>query len=119
MTKTLIAKWKRGQDPAIDRPAEIRWSDGTPGTLTDYGRHLTGSSTSTHKDDGSLVIVMHPGLTAVVRFDHSICRWVCHAPNRRVILELSDPDVADYQLIAQLYTYEIFYQPVIIRATIG
>jgi hypothetical protein len=116
---TLIAKWNPGHDPAVDRPAEVRWQDGTTATLADYARHFPNTNTLTTNSDGSLVMVMFPGVTAEVRFDSSISRWVCQAPDRRVILELSDPDVADYQIIAELSTHEIVYQPVIIRAKIG
>jgi hypothetical protein len=112
---TLIATWKPSQDPAVDQPVSVQWSDGTPATLADYARHLADTSASTCALDGSVTLTMYPDVTASVRFDHALGRWICEAPHRRVILELADPEIADDQIIAELSTYEIFYRTTVIR----
>jgi hypothetical protein len=115
--KTLIAMWKPGQDPAVDGPADVCWGNGSPATLEDYAQHRAATNASAHSKDGAFTVAMYPDVMAEVRYDHSISRCVCQASDRRIILELSDPDVADDQIIAELSTHPVFYRPVIRRET--
>jgi hypothetical protein len=111
----LFAKWKRGQDPTCDDPAEIHWENGKPASLDDHIRHLDETHL-TKKIDGRIVRIMFPDIVADVRFDKNILRWVCQAPGQpRVIMELSDPDIDDYAIIAELYAYPLVYRAVIHR----
>jgi hypothetical protein len=114
----LIATWNPGQDPAVDGPGDVRWEDGRPATLEDYARHGADTRSLTQERDGSLVMTMLPGVVADVRFDHAISRWICHTSQRNVILELTDRDVSDEEIVAELSTYPVFYRAVIHRATI-
>jgi hypothetical protein len=116
MTKTLIAKWNPDQDPTVDRPDSIRWDNGMPATLEDYARHLIDTNASDYGEDGTLAMTMYPDVVADVRYDRSISCWVCHGPDRKMILELDDPDVADDQIIAEMSTHPVFYRAVIHRA---
>jgi hypothetical protein len=103
-------------DPAVDRPSEILWSNGEPSTLADYARHQVATSVSAYAADGTLVMTMHPDVVAEVRFKREIGRWICEAPDGRIILDLDDEGVADEQIVAELATYPIVYRAAIIRA---
>jgi hypothetical protein len=119
MNKTLIAKWAPGQDPTVDRPVSICWSNSAPATLDDYVLHATDTNACGHAKDGTLVMTMYPDVVATVRFDAAVGRWICEAPDGRIILDLDDPGIADDQIIAELSTYPIVYRAEIVRARIS
>ena len=111
----LFAKWKPGQDPICDDPAEIRWHDGKPASLDDYVRNLDETQEITIIND-QMVHIIFIGLVADVRFDREISRWVCEAPDqRRIIMELSDHNLPDHQIVAELHQYPLVYKAVIHR----
>ena len=111
----LIARWNRGQDPALDAPTDIRWDNGQCATLTDYIHHLDDTFVFTVQG-GGFVRIAFPDVVADVQFDEDMGHWVCQPPGQqRILLELSNPNVGDDQIIAELYTYPIVYRAIIHR----
>jgi hypothetical protein len=37
----LIATWKTTQNEAVEDPIRVRWADGQPATMADFGRIVT------------------------------------------------------------------------------
>jgi hypothetical protein len=111
----LFAKWKPGQDPICDDPAEIRWEDGKPASLDAYIRNLDETHEIKIIND-QMVRIIFIGLVANVRFDREISRWVREAPDQpRVIMELSEHNLSDHQILAELHQYPLVYKAVIHR----
>jgi len=111
----LFAKWREGQDTSCDDPAQIQWEAGKPATLDDYIRHLDDTHVIRIIND-QMVRTIFIGLVAHVRFDREISHWVCEAPDQpRVIMELSDHNLPDHQILAELHRSPLVYKAVIHR----
>jgi hypothetical protein len=59
--------------------------------------------------------VTYPSVTAEVRFNRAVERWVCEAPDRSAILEELGQDASDQEIRVVSCAGPMVYRTVIIR----
>jgi hypothetical protein len=113
---TLIARWSRNQDMSIEDPQTVLWLDGTLATIDVYRQHILDTHTGLLAHPDRFEQHIFPNIVAVVSYDKEQGRWV--VSGRGVIpatLDLTDPEAADDDIQAELYTYPIVYKAKITR----
>ena len=71
---TLIARWNRAQDPAVDMPARVTWGRKRPAMLQDYITHREDTGEMVETPRGA-ELRMYPELVADVRYDYYTGLW--------------------------------------------
>ena len=106
----LIAGWTLDQNPSIDPPHKVRWSNGSPATHNDYLTHPVDTYRWIDGIDG-MELHMFLNIIADVRCDDFARIWIVSGVGvTSAALDLTDPKAPDDQIRAELYTYPIVYQ---------
>ena len=87
---TLIARWTLTQDPVVDRPEAVFWSDGCRASYQDLLDHLGDTHELVETADGHLERRMYPFLLADVRYDGYVQMWFVMAPGEGPIVARSE-----------------------------
>jgi hypothetical protein len=105
----LIAGWTLTQDPSIDPPHKVCWSDGTPATHNDYLTHLVDTHRWIDGTDG-MELHMFLDIIADVRYEDFARTWVVSGVGvTSASLDLTDPNAPDDQIKAALYSFPVVY----------
>lgn len=109
-SRTLIAKWTRQQDPSVDLPHTVHWSDGSTASTDDYLTHSLDTHTCKNGIDG-MELRMFPDIVAVVHYDRTSGAWVISGVGvKPTVLNISDRDASDDCILAELYTWPTVYR---------
>lgn len=112
---SLIAKWTRDQDPSLDPPSSVTWGDGRVATYADYLRHKDDTHEFVETSSG-VECRIYPGIIGHVRFDAYSRRWFVSGEGiETTALDLSDPDVTDSEITAELSTLPVVYRSIVHR----
>jgi hypothetical protein len=106
----LIATWTTSEDPTTDLPSVVRYEDGTPTTEDEYLEHLN----DTHRWDfgpEGVQRISWPSIVATVRYDPIASVWAVSGHGvTPSALDITDPEVPDDEIIAELYTFPMVYR---------
>ncbi len=106
----LIAGWTLTQDPSIDPPHKVCWSDGSPATHNDYLTHLVDTHRWIDGTDG-MELHMFLDIIADVRYEDVARNWVVSGVGvTSTALDLTDPNAPDDQIKAALFILPVVYQ---------
>lgn len=114
----LIACWTQDQDPSVEHPKSVRWADGRKATLDDYQRHMLDTHKLIYDGTGLMELHMFPNIVAEVSYDLQAKAWM--VSGRGVIpqmLDITDPQAEDDQIIAELYSFPVVYRAIIKRTS--
>ena len=111
----LTATWTDHQDPTVEDPTELYWSDGRSATLEEYRYHQVDTHVIVDDRPGRYVVHMFPDFVGEVVFKRDLGTWaLCH-DGKVIPLDVSDPEAPYDILISEVYTHPIAFKVRIVR----